>query len=72
MSDAIVNFFKADLRALQFTLYEHLKVQQLFEDEGLNDFFKHLGRGDCDMVLDQCMRFCTEVSGPPNLSLIHI
>ena len=66
MSDAIVNFFKADLRALQFTLYEHLKVQQLFEDEGLNDFFKHLGRGDCDMVLDQCMRFCTEVSGPPN------
>ena len=30
MSEAAVNHFKADLRAIQFTLYEHLKVQQVF------------------------------------------
>jgi alkylation response protein AidB-like acyl-CoA dehydrogenase len=66
MSDAIVNFFKADTRALQFTLYEHMQIQQLFEDERFNDFFKHMGREECDVVIDQCLRFCNELSGPPN------
>ncbi len=31
MTLAAINFFKADLQAIRFTLYEHLKVQQLFE-----------------------------------------
>ena len=66
MSEAIINFFKADLRALQFTLYEHLRIQQLFEDERCNDFYKHMSREECDVIMDQCMRFCDEVSGPPN------
>ena len=31
MSEAAVNHYKADLRAIQFTLYEHLMVQQVFD-----------------------------------------
>src|SRR3990170_1106372 len=52
--------FKADLRAIRFTLYEHLKVQQLFE----LDAFSHLAREECDAVIDQCVRFAAEVTGP--------
>ena len=66
MSEAMLNFFKADPRALQFTLYEHMRIQQLFEDDRFNDFFKHMGREECDVVIDQCLRFCNEMSAPPN------
>lgn len=62
MSDAAINFFKADMRSMEFTFYEHLKVQQLFDYEQ----FSHLTREDCDQVLQQCLRFCNEVSGPLN------
>jgi hypothetical protein len=31
MSDAAINFYKVDRRALEFTLYEHLEVQKLFD-----------------------------------------
>ena len=44
MSEAAVNHYKADLRAIQFTLYEHLKVQQVFELEA----FSHISRDECD------------------------
>ena len=62
MTLAAINFFKADLQAIRFTLYEHLKVQQLFELEA----FSHLTREDCDAIVDQCLRFVTEVTGPLN------
>ncbi|HYD47144.1 MAG TPA: acyl-CoA dehydrogenase [Terriglobales bacterium] len=62
MADAALNFYKADLRALQFTLYEHLKVQQLFEVEA----FSHMSREDCDAIIEQCLRFVTDVTGPLN------
>jgi len=62
MATAAINFFKADLRAIRFTLYEHLKVHQLFELE----HFSHLSREDCDAIIEQCLRFATEVSGPLN------
>jgi alkylation response protein AidB-like acyl-CoA dehydrogenase len=62
MSQAGLNYFKADLRAIQFTLYEHLRVQQLFEFEA----YSHLSREECDAVIDQCLRFATEVTGPLN------
>ena len=62
MPEAAVNFFKADLRAIEFTLYEHLKVQQLFELER----FSHLSREDCDATIQQCLRFVSEVTGPLN------
>ena len=56
------NSFKVDLRAIQFTLYEHLKIQQLFEHEA----FAHLSRAECDAILEQCVRFASEVTGPLN------
>ncbi|MBI3786401.1 MAG: acyl-CoA dehydrogenase C-terminal domain-containing protein [Deltaproteobacteria bacterium] len=62
MSTAAINFYKADLRAIQFTLYEHLRVQQLFEMEQ----FSHLTKEECDAIVEQCLRFVTEVTGPLN------
>lgn len=54
--------FKADLRAMRFTLYEHLKVDRLFALEK----FAHLSRDECDAVIDQAYRFASEVTGPLN------
>ena len=62
MSHAAINFYKADLRAIRFTLFEHLRVQQLFEHER----FSHLSREECEAILEQCARFVTEVTGPLN------
>jgi len=62
LSNAAINFYKADLRAIQFTMYEHLKVQQLFD----LDLFSHLSREECDAILAQSLRFATEVTGPLN------
>ncbi len=62
MAETALNFFKTDLRAIQFTLYEHLQVQQLFALER----FAHLSREECDAVIAQCVRFVTEVTGPLN------
>ncbi len=66
MSDAAINWFKTDLRSHQFTLYEHFKVHELFDAETYGDYFAHLSREDCDAVLEQCYRFCNEVTGPLN------
>ena len=54
--------YKADLRAIRFTLYEHLKVDRLFALEK----FAHLSREECDAVIDQAYRFACEVTGPLN------
>jgi alkylation response protein AidB-like acyl-CoA dehydrogenase len=62
MSEAAVNHYKADLRAIQFTLYEHLKVQQVFELEA----FSHISREECDAIIEQCHRFVNDVTGPIN------
>lgn len=62
MTVAAINFYKADLEAIRFTLYEHLEIQQLFK----LDRFAQLSREDCDAVIDQCLRFATEVTGPLN------
>jgi alkylation response protein AidB-like acyl-CoA dehydrogenase len=62
MAAAAINYFKADLRAIRFMLYEHLRVQRLFE---LDDY-AHLSREECDAIIDQCFRFATEVTGPLN------
>jgi alkylation response protein AidB-like acyl-CoA dehydrogenase len=58
------NSYKVDRRAIDFTLFEHLHVEQLFEFER----YAHLSRAECDAVLDQCSRFATEVTGPLNAS----
>lgn len=62
MSTAAINFYKADLRAIRFTLYEHLGVDRLFELER----YAHLNREECDSVIDQCYRFVCDVIGPLN------
>ena len=62
MPEAAVNHFKADLRAIQFTLYEHLHVEQLFAHE----IFSHLSREECDATIEQCLRFVNEYTGPLN------
>ena len=62
MPEAATNTYKVDRRAIDFTLYEHLHVEQLFEHER----YAHLSRAECDAVIDQCARFVTEVTGPLN------
>ncbi len=62
MSGAAVNNYKADLRAIQFTLYEHLHVEQVFA----LDAFSHLSREECDATIEQCLRFVNEYTGPLN------
>ncbi|MFN2375013.1 MAG: acyl-CoA dehydrogenase [Candidatus Binatia bacterium] len=66
MADGGTNFFKADLRSIQFTLYEHIRIQQLFDAERFpkSNFFGHLSREECDQVIAQTYRFCNEVIGP--------
>ena len=56
------NHFKADLRAIRFTLWDHLGADRLFKLER----YAHLSREECDAVIDQAYRFATEVSGPLN------
>jgi alkylation response protein AidB-like acyl-CoA dehydrogenase len=62
MSGAAVNNYKADLRAIQFTLYEHLHVEQVFTHEA----FSHLSREECDATIEQCLRFVNAYTGPLN------
>ena len=64
MTLAPANHYRADLRAIRFTLYEHLKVDRLFALEK----FGHLSREECDAVIDQAYRFACEVTGPLNSS----
>jgi hypothetical protein len=54
--------YKADLRAIRFTLWEHCRADRLFALPR----FAHLSREECDAVIDQAYRFATEVSGPLN------
>src|SRR4029450_5230874 len=62
MPEAAPNTYKLDRRAIDFTLYEHLHVEQLFDTER----YGHLSRAECDAVIEQCARFVTEVTGPLN------
>jgi alkylation response protein AidB-like acyl-CoA dehydrogenase len=54
--------FKADLRAIRFTLWDHLGADRLFALPR----YRHLSREECDAVIDQAYRFATEVTGPLN------
>jgi alkylation response protein AidB-like acyl-CoA dehydrogenase len=62
MSAAGQSHYRVDMRAIRFTLYEHLNVQQLFQHER----FSHLSREECDAIIDQCVRYAAEVTGPLN------
>jgi alkylation response protein AidB-like acyl-CoA dehydrogenase len=54
--------YRADLRAIRFTLWDHLGAERLFALPR----YAHLSREECDAVIDQAYRFATEVSGPLN------
>ena len=58
MALAAGNHFKADLRAIRFTLWDHLGAERLFKLER----YAHLSREECDAVIDQAYRFATEVT----------
>ena len=62
MTLAPATHYKADLRAMRFTLYDHLKVDRLFALEK----YAHLSREECDAIIDQAYRFASEVTGPLN------
>jgi len=68
MSQSAINFFKADIRSIEFTLYEHIKVQQLFDAGSFPkaNYYGHLSRQECDQTIEQTLRFCNEVIGPLN------
>lgn len=62
MSQAGINTFRIDRRTIDFTLWEHLRVQQLFDLPRYGE----LSREDCAAVIDQAIRFSSEVIGPLN------
>jgi alkylation response protein AidB-like acyl-CoA dehydrogenase len=66
MSEAAINWFKTDPRSHEFTLYEHMRIQELFDTEKYGDYYAHLSREECDAVIDQCLRFANEQTGPLN------
>jgi alkylation response protein AidB-like acyl-CoA dehydrogenase len=57
-----VNRYKADLREIQFVLFEQLKLQDLLGKPP----FENWGVDDVKMVLPEVYRFACEVSGPLN------
>jgi len=64
MSEASLNYFKTDLRSLEFTLFEQYRVQELFD----HPYFSHMSKDEVTAIMEQCYRFCTEVLGPLNHS----
>ena len=58
----MANFFFTNRRELEFLLFEHLKIQDLEASERYSDF----GRDDYSMMVDEAIRFCTEVVAPLN------
>jgi alkylation response protein AidB-like acyl-CoA dehydrogenase len=57
-----VNRYKADLREIQFVLFEQLKLQELLGKPP----FEAWGLEDIQLMLPEVYRFATEVSGPLN------
>lgn len=59
------NFFKSELRELEFVLYEHFKLGELFTSAP----FDHMDDEDAKMILTEANHFATEVIGPTNMLL---
>jgi alkylation response protein AidB-like acyl-CoA dehydrogenase len=57
-----INRYKADLRELQFLLFEQFKLQELL---GMAPF-DAWGVDECKTSLSECYRWCREVIGPLN------
>ena len=61
MSQAL-NRYKADLREMQFLLFEQLGIGELLGKEPYAEW----GPDEVKMVLNECYRFATEILGPSN------
>ncbi|MEM9195664.1 MAG: acyl-CoA dehydrogenase [Myxococcota bacterium] len=61
---ASLNYFKADLREIRFVLFEQLGLGDLLSKEP----FAEWGPDEVNMVLDETLRFATEITGPLNRS----
>jgi hypothetical protein len=55
-----INFYKADLRELEFSLFEQFKLAELFTQAP----FSHLSADDARLILKEAYTFVTEVVGP--------
>jgi alkylation response protein AidB-like acyl-CoA dehydrogenase len=56
------NRYKADLREIQFLLFEQFGITDILGKEPYQEW----GPDEVKMVLDECYRFATEVLGPTN------
>jgi alkylation response protein AidB-like acyl-CoA dehydrogenase len=56
------NRYKADLREIQFLLFEQLGMAEILGKEP----FQEWGPDEVKMVIDECYRFATDVIGPTN------
>jgi len=56
------NWYKADLRELNFLIFEQFGLGDLLQKEP----FEEWGPDEVKMVLDECYRFSTEILGPLN------
>ncbi len=57
---AEVNFYKSDLREIEFSLFEQFKLTDLFASPP----YDHFSEDDARMILKEAYTFATEVVGP--------
>src|SRR4051794_3431731 len=62
MSSTPQNRYKADLRELQFLLFEQFPIEDVLGKKP----FEAWGKDECLMVLDESYKFACEVLGPLN------
>lgn len=62
-----INRYKADLRELQFLLFEQFELQRLLGKEP----FEGWGEEECRSTLTECYRWVREVIGPLNATADH-
>ncbi len=58
------NRYKADLREMQFVLFEQFRIQEFLGKAPFEDW----GPDECRLVLEETYRFVTEVTGPSTRS----
>ncbi len=54
------NFYKMDMREMQFVLYEQFKMHELAD----HALFESWDRETCDLLLDQALKYAYEQAGP--------
>ncbi|MBI3992585.1 MAG: acyl-CoA dehydrogenase family protein, partial [Candidatus Lambdaproteobacteria bacterium] len=57
---ADVNYFKSDIREMEFALFEHFKLGELLAAKP----YDHISAEDARLILKEAHHFATEVIGP--------